>query len=71
MRPMRILLTGCSGYVGSVARGVLSTAGHEVVGLDIELYDGCDLAGLPAPPPPSCLVTSATSSLPSSTASTP
>ena len=52
MRPMRILLTGCSGYVGSVARGVLSRAGHEVVGLDIELYDGCDLGGLPAPPPP-------------------
>ena len=52
MRPMRILLTGCTGYVGAVARGVLKTAGHEVVGLDIGLYDGCDLAPLPAPPPP-------------------
>jgi nucleoside-diphosphate-sugar epimerase len=49
---MRILLTGCSGYVGAVARGVLSSAGHDVVGLDTGLYEGCDLAPLPAPPPP-------------------
>ena len=37
---MRVLLTGCSGYVGAVARGVLEDAGHEVVGLDTALYDG-------------------------------
>jgi len=49
---MRVLLTGCSGYVGSVARGVLEAAGHEVVGLDTALYEGCDLVPLPAPPPP-------------------
>ena len=49
---MRILLTGCSGYVGSVARGVLQAAGHDVVGLDTCLYEGCDLPPLPAPPPP-------------------
>jgi nucleoside-diphosphate-sugar epimerase len=49
---MRILLTGCSGYVGAVARGLLSEAGHDVVGLDLGLYEGCDLAGLPAPPVP-------------------
>ncbi|MGZ4392531.1 MAG: NAD-dependent epimerase/dehydratase family protein [Gaiellaceae bacterium] len=46
---MRVLLTGCSGYVGSVARGVLAGAGHEVVGLDTGLYEGCDLAPMPAP----------------------
>jgi nucleoside-diphosphate-sugar epimerase len=49
---MRILLTGCSGYVGAVARRVFEDAGHDVVGLDTGLYDGCDLAPLPAPPPP-------------------
>src|SRR4029079_7636743 len=49
---MRILLTGCSGYVGAVARTVLSGAGHDVVGLDLGLYEGCDLAGLAAPPSP-------------------
>jgi nucleoside-diphosphate-sugar epimerase len=35
-----------------VARKVLSASGHEVVGLDTELYRGCDLRPLPAPPPP-------------------
>jgi nucleoside-diphosphate-sugar epimerase len=49
---MRVLLTGCSGYVGAVARGVLEAAGHEVVGLDVSLYDGCDLTPLPPPVPP-------------------
>ncbi len=49
---MRVLLTGCGGYVGSVARGVLEDAGHDVVGLDTGLYDGCDLAPLTPPPLP-------------------
>jgi nucleoside-diphosphate-sugar epimerase len=49
---MRVLLTGCSGYVGAVARGVLEAAGHEIVGLDMGLYDGCDLAPLPRPASP-------------------
>jgi nucleoside-diphosphate-sugar epimerase len=49
---VRVLLTGCSGYVGEVARKVLSAVGHDVVGLDTGLYEGCDLARLPASPRP-------------------
>jgi nucleoside-diphosphate-sugar epimerase len=47
---MRVLLTGSAGYVGSVARGVLEAGGHEVVGLDTALYEGCDLGASPPPP---------------------
>jgi len=39
---MRILLTGHKGYIGAVAAPLLMSAGHEVVGLDIDLYAGCD-----------------------------
>ena len=47
---MRVLLTGSSGYVGAVTRTVLETTGHEVVGLDTALYEGCDLGVAPPPP---------------------
>ena len=47
---MRVLLTGSGGYVGAVAHTVLSAAGHDVVGLDTELYEGCDLGAAPRPP---------------------
>jgi nucleoside-diphosphate-sugar epimerase len=47
---MRVLLTGSSGYVGAVARTALVAAGHEVVGLDTALYEGCDLGAAPPPP---------------------
>lgn len=40
---MRILLTGHKGYIGAVAGPVLQDAGHEVVGLDSDLFAGCDL----------------------------
>jgi nucleoside-diphosphate-sugar epimerase len=39
---MRILLTGHKGYVGAVAAPVLLAAGHEVVGLDADLFASCD-----------------------------
>ena len=39
---MRILLTGHKGYIGAVAAPVLLAAGHEVVGLDADLFVGCD-----------------------------
>ncbi len=45
---MRILLTGHKGYIGAVAGPVLQAAGHEVVGLDTDLFAGCDF-GEPAP----------------------
>jgi nucleoside-diphosphate-sugar epimerase len=39
---MRILLTGHKGYIGAVAGPILQSAGHEVIGLDTDLYAGCD-----------------------------
>jgi len=39
---MRVLLTGHRGYIGGVARPMLRSAGHDVVGLDTDLFAGCD-----------------------------
>jgi nucleoside-diphosphate-sugar epimerase len=39
---MRILLTGHLGYIGAVLSPMLTAAGHEVVGLDSDLYATCD-----------------------------
>jgi nucleoside-diphosphate-sugar epimerase len=39
---MRVLLTGHKGYIGAVAGPMLLSAGHEVVGLDADLFAGCD-----------------------------
>ncbi|MGH9498291.1 MAG: NAD-dependent epimerase/dehydratase family protein [Terriglobales bacterium] len=39
---MRVLLTGHKGYIGAVAAPMLHAAGHEVVGLDIDLFAGCE-----------------------------
>ncbi len=44
---MKILLTGHTGYIGAVAAPVFQTAGHEVVGLDTGLFEGCDFAAAP------------------------
>lgn len=44
---MRVLLTGHRGYIGSVAAPMLSAAGHEVVGMDTDLYGNCDFGAGP------------------------
>lgn len=41
---MRILLTGSEGYVGSVLRPLLESAGHQVTGYDIWTPQDCDHA---------------------------
>jgi nucleoside-diphosphate-sugar epimerase len=48
---MKILLTGHKGYIGAVAGPVLQAAGHDVVGLDTDLYEKCDFGAGPAPIP--------------------
>jgi len=45
---LRVLVTGHNGYIGSVLVPALADAGHEAVGLDIDLFAGCTLG--PAPP---------------------
>jgi nucleoside-diphosphate-sugar epimerase len=35
-------LTGHKGYIGAVAAPILRSGGHEVVGLDTDLFAGCD-----------------------------
>lgn len=41
---MRVLLTGHLGYIGSVMTPMLLKAGHEVIGLDSDLYGRCTFA---------------------------
>ncbi len=38
---MRVLVTGHKGYIGTVLVPMLMKAGHEVVGLDSDLYEQC------------------------------
>lgn len=38
---MRVLVTGHNGYIGSVMVPFLEKAGHQIVGLDTYLYEGC------------------------------
>ncbi len=49
---MRVLVTGHHGYIGSILVPMLLSAGHDVVGLDSFLYDGCDFGEDPAPAVP-------------------
>jgi len=44
---MKILLTGHKGYIGSVAGPLLQSARHDVVGLDSDLFAGCDFGASP------------------------
>jgi nucleoside-diphosphate-sugar epimerase len=40
---MRVLVTGHDGYIGTVLVPLFRDAGHDVVGLDTYLYEGCTL----------------------------
>jgi nucleoside-diphosphate-sugar epimerase len=44
---MRILVAGDRGYIGAILVPFLRAAGHDVDGLDLGLYEGCDLSPLP------------------------
>jgi nucleoside-diphosphate-sugar epimerase len=51
---VRVLVAGDRGYIGAVLAPFLRTAGHQVDGLDLGLYEGCDLglvADIGARPP--------------------
>src|ERR1700722_13922144 len=47
---MQVLVAGDRGYIGTVLAPLLSAAGHDVDGLDLGLYEGCDLGPTPAYP---------------------
>jgi nucleoside-diphosphate-sugar epimerase len=40
---MKVLVAGDGGYIGAVLVPFIRSAGHEVHGLDLGLYEGCDL----------------------------
>jgi nucleoside-diphosphate-sugar epimerase len=40
---VRVLVAGDRGYIGAVLSPALRAAGHQVSGLDLGFYDGCDL----------------------------
>lgn len=48
---MRIVVTGHDGYIGTVLVPMLTEAGHDVVGIDSMLYEGCGLEKQPYAPP--------------------
>jgi nucleoside-diphosphate-sugar epimerase len=45
---MKVLVDGDRGYIGAVLVPLLQSAGHEVVGLDVGWYDGCDFGDQPS-----------------------
>ena len=55
MPTLRVLIAGDRGYIGGVLTPFLRAAGHHADGLDLGLYEGCDLGPGPediAPRPP-------------------
>jgi nucleoside-diphosphate-sugar epimerase len=44
---MRVLVTGDRGYIGSVMVPLLIAAGHEVTGVDTDLFEGCTFGDRP------------------------
>src|SRR5262249_1040218 len=51
-RPMKVLVTGHNGYIGSVMVRVLADAGHEITGLDSYLFEECTFGPATADLPP-------------------
>ena len=49
---MRVLVSGHHGYIGSILVPLFGAAGHEVVGLDTYMYEGCDFGEERAPTVP-------------------
>ncbi len=45
---MRVLVTGSQGYIGTILTPMVQAAGHEVMGLDSDLYERCTF-GMPVP----------------------
>lgn len=39
---LRVLVTGHRGYIGTIAVPILQAEGHQVVGLDNDLFEGCN-----------------------------
>ena len=50
MVPMKILLTGYAGYIGSVLGPMLQGSGHAVIGMDAGYFAHCTLGSPPAVP---------------------
>jgi nucleoside-diphosphate-sugar epimerase len=46
---MRVLVAGDRGYIGAVLVPFLRRAGHDVDGLDVGYFEGCDFRGGPVP----------------------
>lgn len=44
---MKVLVTGDKGYIGTVLTPIFLEAGHEVTGLDMNLYEDCTFGGMP------------------------
>jgi nucleoside-diphosphate-sugar epimerase len=44
---MRVLITGHTGYIGTVLAPFIANAGHDVVGLDTDLFEHCTFGDAP------------------------
>ena len=47
---MKVLVTGNNGYIGSMLTRILVEKGHQVTGLDINYYAGCEFHKVQYPP---------------------